>query len=83
MPSDEEKRQQRGISTLDESALSVEDRGAKAAAERTEATLSAPRRDEVRRRGAWDVKTPTIITAVPIPPDQFSRACRIPYKDNN
>ncbi len=71
LPSDEEKRQQRGISTLDESALSVEDRRAKVAAERTEATLSAPRRDEVRRRGAWDVKTPTTITAVPIPPDQF------------
>jgi membrane protease YdiL (CAAX protease family) len=71
LPSDEEKRQQRGISTLDESALSVEDRRAKVAAERTEATLSAPRRDEVRRRGAWGVKTPTTITAVPIPPDQF------------
>ena len=71
MPSDEEKRQQRGISTLHESALSIEDRGANVSAQRTEATLSAPRRDEVRRRGAWGVETPTTITAVPIPPDQF------------
>jgi membrane protease YdiL (CAAX protease family) len=70
LPSDEEKRQQRGISPLDESALSVEDRGANVSTKRTEATLSAPRRDEVRRRGAWGGKTPTTITAVPIPPDQ-------------
>jgi len=49
LPGDEEKRQQRGISTSDESAFSVGDRGANEGAERTGATLGAASRDEVQR----------------------------------
>jgi membrane protease YdiL (CAAX protease family) len=71
LPGEEEKGQQRGTSTVNESALPVGDRGANVSAERTGASLSAHRRGEVQRRGAWGVKTPTTITAVPIPPDQF------------
>ena len=70
LPGEEEKGQQRGISTVNESARYVGDRGANVSAERTGASLSAHRRGEVQKRGAWGVKTPTTITAVPIPPDQ-------------
>ena len=70
LPGEEKKGQQRGISTVNESARYVGDRGANVSAERTGASLSAHRRGEVQKRGAWGVKTPTTITAVPIPPDQ-------------
>lgn len=70
MPDDEEKRQQRGNSTLDESAYAVGDWGANVSTARTGATLGAPGRAEVQRRGVG-IKTPTTITAVPIPRDQF------------
>jgi membrane protease YdiL (CAAX protease family) len=71
LPGDEEKRQQRGISTLDESALVVGYGGANVGAERTGATFSAPGRDEVQRRGAVGVETPTSITATASPPHPF------------
>jgi len=73
LPGDEEERQQRGISTSDESALAVRDQGANVGAERTGATLSAPGRDKVQRRGVVEVETPTIITATATPRQQFVR----------
>ena len=70
MPSDEEEHEQRGISILEESDLAVGDQGY-VGAERTEATFSAPGREEVQRRGAAGVETPTTITATATPPLQF------------
>lgn len=66
MPSDKEKRQQRGILTLDESALAVGDRG-RVDTERTGATFSSRGRNEVQRRGEVGVETPTTITATASP----------------
>jgi membrane protease YdiL (CAAX protease family) len=70
LPGDEETQQQRGISILDESDLAFGDRGY-VGAERTEATFSAPGRDEVQRRGAVGVEARTTITAAATPPLQF------------
>ena len=70
MPDDQEKEQQRGISILDEADLAVGDRSY-VGTERTEATFSAPGRDEVQRRGAVGVETPTTITATATPPLQL------------
>jgi membrane protease YdiL (CAAX protease family) len=70
LPSDEEEHEQRGISILEESDLAVGDRGY-VNAERTEATFSAPGRDEVQRRRAEGVEAPTTITATATPPLQF------------
>ena len=67
LPGDEEKQHQRGISTVDESALAVGDRGANVDAERTGAALSVPDRDELQRRGEVGVETPTTITATATP----------------
>jgi hypothetical protein len=50
VPDDEEKQQQRGISTLDEPALSIADRGANVGAERTGTAFSPRGRDEAKRR---------------------------------
>ena len=71
MPDDEEKQQQRGISTSDESALSIADGGANVGAERIGATFSASSRDKVQRRGAMGVETPTTITATAAPQQPF------------
>lgn len=67
LPGDEEKQHQRGISTVDESALAVGDQGANVDAERTGAALSVPDRDELQRRGEVGVETPTTITATATP----------------
>ena len=71
MPDDEEKQHQRDISTSGESALAVGDWAAYIGAEGTGATLSAPGRDEVHRRGVGGEKTPTTITATVLPPQPF------------
>jgi len=68
---DAEKEQQRGISTLDESALSAGDGGANVPANRAGSTVSAPGRDEVQRRGVVGVETHTVITATATPQQQF------------
>jgi hypothetical protein len=49
MPSEGEHKQADGISTSDESALSIGDHGANVGAERTGATRWAPGRDDVQR----------------------------------
>jgi membrane protease YdiL (CAAX protease family) len=61
LPGDEEKRQQRGISTLNESALAARYRGANAGAERTGTTFSPGRNLEHKRTRL--VESPTTITA--------------------
>jgi membrane protease YdiL (CAAX protease family) len=61
LPGDEEKRQQRGISTSSKSALSVGDRDANLGTARTGATRSAGRILEQWR--ARKVESPTTITA--------------------
>ncbi len=71
LPGDKEKRQQRGISTLDDAGLAAGDRDANAGAERTGATRSASGRDDVQRRGVVGVETPTTITAIATPPHQI------------
>jgi uncharacterized membrane protein len=68
LPGDEEERQQRGISTLDD--LSAGDQGANVSAKRTEATFSVPGRDEVQKRSSG-VSAPMTITATATPPQPF------------
>jgi len=70
LPGDEEEQQQRGISLLDESVLALGNRDL-VGADRTEATFSVPGKDEVQRRGAVGLETPTTITATATPPLQF------------
>jgi len=68
LPEEEEQRPPDGISTSDESALAVGDRGV--SADSTGATLSAIDRDVVERR-ARGAETPTTITATATPQQQF------------